>query len=300
MNLLSMLTSREDAPERGAPTERKRKSALPTSARLGLAIVGAYVLVALFAPFIARYGESQVFDTPYAPWSAEFPLGTDQLGRDVLTRLIYGARNTIGIAFGATCLSISVGSLLGMSIALAGGIVDQLVGRIIDIIMSIPSLILSLMILSLIGPSIPKLLILIAAIDAVYVTRLARAVSCNICQMDYLEAAKLRGERLPWIVTREILPNILPIMAVEFGLRFCFVFLTIASLSFLGVGIQPPAADWGSMVRESASLIGFAAFDIRAAITPLLPAVAIATLTIAVNLVVDAYVHLRSGVRDDW
>ena len=103
--------------------------------------------------------------------------------------------------------------------------------------------------------------------------------------MDYVEVAKLRGENISWVMRKEILPNILPPLIAEFGLRFCFVFLSIAALSFLGVGIQPPTADWGSMVRENASLIQFAQYDLKAAMTPLLPAAAIALLTVAVNFV---------------
>ena len=116
--------------------------------------------------------------------------------------------------------------------------------------------------------------------------------------MDYVEAAKLRGEGLGWIMRKEILPNIMPPLVAEFGLRFCFVFLTIAALSFLGVGIQPPTADWGSMVRDTAGLIQFAEYDITAALTPMLPAAAIALLTVAVNFVVDWFLHKTSGLKD--
>ena len=129
--------------------------------------------------------------------------------------------------------------------------------------------------------------------------RLARAVALNVVVMDYIEVARLRGEGLGYIMRREILPNIMPPLVAEFGLRFCFVFLTIASLSFLGVGIQPPTADWGTMVRENASLIQFAEYDMTAAITPLLPAAAIALLTVAVNFVVDWFLHKTSGIRDE-
>ena len=140
---------------------------------------------------------------------------------------------------------------------------------------------------------------IIAILDSTRVFRLTRAVSLNVVVMDYVEAAKLRGEGLGWIMRKEILPNILPPLIAEFGLRFCFVFLSIAALSFLGVGIQPPTADWGSMVRENASLIQFAQYDLKAGITPLLPAAAIALLTVAVNFVVDWFLHTTSGIRDE-
>lgn len=165
--------------------------------------------------------------------------------------------------------------------------------------MAIPSLIFALMLLSIFGPSALNLIIIIAVLDATRVFRLTRAVALNVVVMDYIEVARLRGEGLGYIMRREILPNIMPPLVAEFGLRFCFVFLTIASLSFLGVGIQPPTADWGTMVRENASLIQFAEYDITAAITPLLPAAAIALLTVAVNFVVDWFLHKTSGIRDE-
>ena len=121
----------------------------------------------------------------------------------------------------------------------------------------------------------------------------------NVAVMDYVEVAQVRGERVWWIIRKEILPNIMPPLVAEFGLRFCFVFLTIASLSFLGVGIQPPTADWGSMVRENAALIQFAAADFSYALAPLLPAAAIALLTVAVNFVVDWFLNRTSGLRDE-
>jgi peptide/nickel transport system permease protein len=139
----------------------------------------------------------------------------------------------------------------------------------------------------------------IAVLDSTRVYRLARAVGVNITVMEYVEAARLRGEGLFWIITRELLPNAMAPLVAEFGLRFCFVFLTIAALSFLGLGIQPPTADWGSMVRENAQLISFAEYDMKAAMTPLLPAGAIALLTVAVNFVVDWFLHKTSGIRDE-
>ena len=164
--------------------------------------------------------------------------------------------------------------------------------------MAIPLLIFALMLLSIVGPSALNLIIIIAVLDSTRVYRLTRAVALNIVVMDYVEAAHMRGERIMWIMRREILPNIMPPLVAEFGLRFCFVFLTIAALSFLGVGIQPPTADWGSMVREMAGLIQFAEFDTQAAITPLLPAAAIAILTISVNFIVDWFLHKTSGLKD--
>ena len=126
--------------------------------------------------------------------------------------------------------------------------------------------------LAIFGSSILSLIMIIAVLDSTRVFRLTRSVSVSVVVMDYVEAAKLRGEKLGWIMRREILPNIMPPLIAEFGLRFSFVFLTIAALSFLGLGIQPPTADWGSMVRDNASMIQFAKYDLTAALTPMIPA----------------------------
>ena len=271
----------------------------PMTAKFGLLVVLVYVLIALFAPFIAPYGEAEVFPIPYAPWSSEFVFGTDQIGRDIFSRLIYGARNTVGIAVATTALAFIIGGILGLAAAIARGWLDQLLSRTVDVLMAIPSLIFELVLIYIFGSTVTNLINIIAVLDSTRVFRLTRAVSINVVVMDYVEAARLRGEGLVWIMRREILPNILPPLIAEFGLRFCFVFLTIAALSFLGVGIQPPTADWGSMVRENASLIQFAQYDIKAGLTPLLPATAIALLTVAVNFVVDWFLHKTSGIRDE-
>ena len=270
----------------------------PPSALFGMAVIAVYVVVALFAPWLAPHGEAEIFPQPYAPWGGDFVLGTDQIGRDIFSRLIYGARNTIGIALATTLLAFAIGGSLGLIAAINRAWLDQLLSRLVDVFMAIPGLIFALMLLSIFGSNTTSLIVIIAVLDATRVFRLTRAVSLNVVVMDYVEAARLRGEGLGWIMRREILPNILPPLVAEFGMRFSFVFLTIASLSFLGVGIQPPTADWGSMVRENASLIQFAKYDLKGAITPLLPAGAIALLTVAVNFVVDWFLHQTSGLKE--
>jgi peptide/nickel transport system permease protein len=190
-------------------------------------------------------------------------------------------------------LSFTIGGLLGLLSATLRGWIDQLLGRFVDVLMAIPQLIFALVLLSIFGASLLNLILIIAVLDSTRVFRLTRAVAVNVAVMDFIEAARLQGEGLGWIMTREILPNILPPLIAEFGLRFCFVFLTIAALSFLGLGIQPPTADWGSMVRENATLITYGD------ITPLLPAGAIALLTVAVNFVVDWFLHKTSGLKDE-
>jgi len=265
----------------------------PLSAQLGLLIIAAYIFLAIFAPWVAPYGESEIVGKKFLPWDDQFVLGTDHLGRDMLTRIIFGARNTVGIALLTTILAFVLGGVLGILAAVLGGWIDQLMSRICDVFMAIPALIFAMLLLSIFGTSIINLILIMSVIDATRIFRITRAVSMNVAVMDFIEAAKLRGEKLPWITIQEILPNITSPLAAEFGLRFCFVFLTISALSFLGIGIQPPVADWGSMVRQTAVLITFDDY------TPLIPAAAIAILTIAVNFVIDWFLHKTSGLKDD-
>ena len=267
-------------------------SSAPLSAKFGMLVVLIYSIVAIFAPFIAPYGEREILGRAFELWSDKYLLGTDNLGRDMLSRMIFGARNTIGLALSITIIAFLLGSLTGMIAAALGGWVDQILSRIVDVLMSIPSLIFALLILSIFGTSVSYLIATITVIDATRVFRLARATAMNVVVMDYVEVARVRGEKLDWVIRKEILPNITAPLLAEFGLRFCFVFLFISALSFLGLGIQPPAADWGSMVRDNASLITFED------ITPLLPAGAIALLTVAINFIVDWMLHKSSGLKD--
>jgi peptide/nickel transport system permease protein len=264
----------------------------PISARIGMGIVLLNILVAILAPLIAPYGETSVVGDVWESYSSHFYFGTDHIGRDLFTRMVFGARNTIGLAFIITILSFSFGSLMGFIAAVKGGWTDQLLSRIIDILMAFPTLIFALMILSVLGSSITTLIFTIAILDSTRVYRLSRAVAMDIEVMEFVEAARLRGEGLWWIIRQEILPNAMPPLIAEFGLRFCFVFLFIASLSFLGLGLQPPLSDWGGMVRENAGAITFGIY------IPLIPAGAIAFLTVGVNLIVDWFLHLSSGLHE--
>ena len=275
--------------------------AMPLTAAFGLTVVLLYVLAALAAPAIAPYGESQVFDefNLFPGENPDFVLGTDQLGRDLLTRLLYGGRNTIGIAFVTTALAFLIGATFGFVAAVLGGWLDQVVSRTVDVLMAIPQLIFALLLLTIFGQSTINMILVIAVLDSTRVFRLARAVGGNIVVMDYIEAAKLRGEGLGYLIFKEILPNAAAPLLAEFGLRFCFVFLLIAALSFLGIGIQPPLADWGTMVRELSIYIGYAEYgDWQAASLPLLPAAAIALLTVAINFTVDWMLDRYSGLKD--
>jgi len=265
----------------------------PFSAKLGLITITAYLVVALFAPVVAPYSETEILGGAYEVWSDKYLLGTDNLGRDMLSRLIFGARNTIGIALAAVIIAFAIGGVTGMLSAILGGWYDTIISRIVDILMAIPGLVFALLILTILGTSMTTLVLVIAVLDSTRVYRITRAAAMNVAVMDFVEVARLRGEGMWWVIRKEILPNIMAPLLAEFGLRFCFVFLFIAALSFLGLGIQPPTADWGSMVRDNATLINYDD------ITPLLPAAAIAVLTVAVNFVVDWLLHKSSGLRSD-
>lgn len=272
----------------------------PLTAAFGILVIVVYAVFAVFADVLAPYGQAEIFDAVNLPPGSDpaHPLGTDQIGRDLLTRLIYGAQNTVGIALITTILAFVLGASLGFLAATVGGWLDQLLSRIVDVMMSIPQLIFALLIITVVGQSTINMILVIAVLDSTRVYRLARAVAQNIVVMDYIEAAKLRGEGLGYLIFREVLPNATAPLLAEFGLRFCFVFLLIAALSFLGLGIQPPLADWGSMVAELARFIAYAQWDPLTASLPLMAAGAIALLTVGVNFVVDWMLHRSSGLKE--
>ena len=300
----------------GTRGTKKLFRSMPLTASFGILVILFYAVLAIFAGVIAPHGQEEILQgvaanippggNPALGGNPDYPLGTDQIGRDILSRLIYGAQNTVGIAFATTVLAFLLGGSLGFLAATLGGWLDQLLSRAVDVLMAIPALIFALLLMTIATVWAPRLgipltlfmVVIIAVIDATRVFRLARAVGTSIVVMDYIEAAKLRGEGLAYLIFREILPNATAPLLAEFGLRFCFVFLTIASLSFLGVGIQPPLADWGTMVRDLSQFINFAAFAPQVAGAPLLAAGAIALLTVAVNFVVDWMLHKSSGLKE--
>jgi peptide/nickel transport system permease protein len=227
----------------------------------------------------------------WEPMSRTHLLGTDSIGRDLLTRMIYGGRTTIFIATMATLLSFTTGAVLGFLAAVIGGWVDQVLSRFVDLMMAIPSLIFALVVLSVMPVTIPVLILVMGLLDSTRVYRLARAVAVDINVMDYVEAARLRGEGRGWIIFREIMPNALSPLVAEMGLRFIFMVLFVSTLSFLGLGVQPPNADWGGIVKENKEGI---VYGIPAA---LVPAFAIATLAISVNLVADWVLNRTTSLK---
>lgn len=263
-----------------------------------MAVIAFYTFAAVCADLIAPYGEFEIVGSALEPASKQFLLGTDQIGRDMLSRIIFGARNTVGISFVTTTLAFCIGGGFAMFAAIAGGWTDQAISRSVDALLAIPQLIFALLLLTIFGTGVVVLIAVIAVLDATRIFRLVRAAAVNVVVMDFIEVARLRGENNWYIIRREILPNIMAPLVAEFGLRFCFVFLLIAALSFLGLGIQPPMADWGGMVAANRTLISFANYDFFTGIIPLIPAAAIALLTVAVNFVVDWMLKLSSGLKE--
>lgn len=253
----------------------------PRRAQIGLAIVTLNILAAVLVPIIAPYPESEIVGNAWAGSSAEHWLGLDNLGRDVLSRLLYGARLSIGLSLVITTLSFSIGVFTGFSAAVLGKWADVALSRVVDLLLSMPALIFAMVVLSVLGTDLIVLIVTIAILDATRIFRVSRALAMNIASLEYVEAARLRGEGLWWLVRREIVPNSVPPLVAEFGLRFCFTFLFISALSFLGLGIQPPYADWGSMVKDYSQLIMLGVPAV------FYPAGAIALLTIGINLLVD-------------
>jgi peptide/nickel transport system permease protein len=247
----------------------------------GFAIVGTMTIAILLAPLLAPHSESELVGEVWAPISETAWLGLDNLGRDMFSRLLYGGRVTLLVTLAATALMFVIGCTAGFAAAIAGGWVDAVLARACDALMAIPTLIFALVLLSVVGSSIPILVGTLALLGSTRVFRLSRALGGNIVAQDYLEVARLRGEGVFWLTIYEILPNALPPLTAEFGLRLCSGFLFVAALSFLGLGIQPPLADWGGMVRDNASAIMFNG------IAPLIPAAAISLFAIGINLLVN-------------
>ena len=259
--------------------------------RIGIVVLAVFALATVIGPMLSPYGETEVVGGAWDPPSPAHWLGTDRIGRDMLTRILYGTRVTVFIALAAALGSFLIGATTGIAAAVAGGWFDLVATRVVDAVMAFPSLILALIVLSVLGTSIPVLIVVMSVLASTVVFRLARAVAADIAAMEYVEIARLRGEGMGWFLFREILPNAAPTLIAEFGLRFVNAAIFISSLSFLGLGIQPPFADLGGMVRDNALAITFG----RTA--PLLPAIALAILAIAVNLIVDDMLK-RNANRD--
>lgn len=268
------------------PAPRRRVS---VGAWIGMAVIGAWTVLAILAPWIAPYGVGEfVSNTPLAPPDGKTALGTDYMGRDILSRLVWGARTTLGMGLLATIISHAVGVPLGLLSALRGGWVDTVISRANDALLSIPHVMMGLVIIAALGSSIPILVVSTGLMYASAVYRISRALALDQRVKDYVEVAQVRGEGIAWILFREILPNMRGPLLTDFAIRMAFIVLFMSSISFLGLGVQPPNADWGSMVREN--MEGLA----RGSLAPIIPAAALASVTISLSLIMDE-IAIRTG-----
>lgn len=261
-----------------------RRSGLSFTGKLGATVIAFWILIALFGPWLAPFDPAEFLsDDSYVPIGGSYWLGTDYIGRDILSRILHGARYTLGMSLAATLLAFVAGISAGFTAAVAGPKTDMVMSRIYDAFISMPTIMLGLVVIAALGTSVPILIVTAGLIYSTGVYRIARAVAMDIKVMDFVEAARARGERLPWLIGREILPNAIVPLVTEFGLRLVFSILFISGLSFLGLGMQPPTADWGVMVRENMSGLAYGSA------AALVPAFAIASLTVSINLIVDDF-----------
>ena len=257
---------------------------------IAMSIILLWALVAAFAPLLTPYPIGEIVDFDYfGPMTSKFWMGTDYLGRDILSRVVMGARYTVGISLAAVVLACFTGVALGMSAAVAGGWFDTVLSRFLDALNSIPSKLFGLVVVAAVGSSIPVLILTLAVIYTPGAYRFSRALAVNIKTMDFVTVARARGEGIGYLIRSEIFPNIAGPVLADFGLRFVFIVLLLSGLSFLGLGVQPPNADWGALVRENIGGLPFGAAAV------MFPSLAISSLTISVNLLID---NLPQKIRD--
>jgi peptide/nickel transport system permease protein len=259
---------------------------LTPSVIICILLLTVLIILALVAPWVTPHRPSEILtDESYALSSNNMLLGGDYLGRDLVSRLIYGLRITLGVTFLVSMLAFFIGCTFGFLAAVSGRMFDTVISRVVDALIALPAIMIALIVITSLGTSLPVLIFTLAAIDSTRVFRVARALGMNIVVMDYVEASRVRGEGLKWIMWREIMPNAFAPLAAEFGIRFTYGILFISALGFLGLGIQPPQADLGLLIRENMQGLLFGSF------TPLYPALAISTITITINKIVDWYLQ---------
>jgi peptide/nickel transport system permease protein len=257
---------------------------------VALTVIFLWALIAVFAPLLTPYPIGEIVDFDYfGPMSSKFWMGTDYLGRDIFSRVLMGARYTVGISLAAVFIACFSGVVLGMSAAVTGGWYDVVLSRFLDALNSIPSKLFGLVVVAAVGSSIPVLVLTLAVIYTPGAYRFSRALAVNIKAMDFVTVARARGEGVLYLIRSEIFPNIAGPVLADFGLRFVFIVLLLSGLSFLGLGVQPPNADWGALVRENVGGLPFGAAAV------IFPSLAIASLTISVNLLID---NLPQKIRD--
>ena len=270
---------------KSSPFRDLLQSLTPT-AIICLLILMSLIVLAITAPWISPYLPTKILtNESYQLMSDSMLLGGDYLGRDMVSRLIYGLQITLGVTFVVTVLAFFIGCLLGFLAAVLGGTVDTVMSRVVDALIALPAIMIALIVIGSLGSSLPVLIITLALIDSTRVFRVARSLAMNIVVSDYVEAARVRGEGLKWIMWREVMPNALGPLAAEFGIRFTYTILFISALGFLGLGMQPPHADLGLLIRENMQGLLFGSF------APLYPALGISLITITINIFIDWYLQ---------
>ena len=250
--------------------------------RTGLAILTMLVIIVVLGPEFSPYKPGTIISVKaYALPGGDALLGTDYLGRDLLSRMLYGGRVTLSLALITSMLGCGLGVIVGFGSSLSGGNVDGVIAATIDFMLSLPPIIFALVVLAGLGPTIPVLIVVVSIVQMPRVARIARSLAADVAVQEFVEVARARGDTKLQIMVFEILPNTLPTLWIEFALRFTFSILLLSALSFLGLGIQPPTADWGAMVRENLTGLRLGA------LAAVMPAAAISLVTVGVNLLID-------------
>jgi|tagenome__1003787_1003787.scaffolds.fasta_scaffold20970468_1 peptide/nickel transport system permease protein len=250
---------------------------------IGLVMLAVVVLIALLGPLLAPHDPSAPLGAPGAPPGGGSPLGLDYLGRDVLSRLLHGGLTVLGLGAAATLISYLCGLVLGLIAGYSRSLADPILMRTMDILLAFPALLVLLLLIAGMGSSVPVLLLGVLLIQLPGIARLVRTAALENSTRGYVEAAIARGERAPAVLAREILPNIAPTVLADFGVRFGWSIIAIASVNYLGLGLQPPTSDWGLMISENRQFISINAWSVLG------PALMLAMLTISVNLIADSY-----------
>lgn len=260
-----------------------------TRGRVGAALVMFVVLVAAIGPIVAPHSPTELVSGSFLPPGAGYPLGTDDLGRDVLSRLLNGGWELLAMAAVATVLGVAVGALVGILAAFEGGWLDSILMRTVDVLLAFPQIVFALMLVSIIGPKVWLIVVAVAIAHAPQVARVIRSAALDVCERDFVKSVELIAIPRRKIMTGEILPNLISPLMVELGLRLTFSIIIIAGLSFLGFGLQPPSPNWGAMINENR--VGLVA-NPWAVIAPV---VMLVILTVGMNTFTDAVARVSLG-----
>jgi peptide/nickel transport system permease protein len=282
-------------PAASVPPARRRFALLRdacrlTRTRIGITTVALVVLIAIIGPWIAPHPPNAFVALPYSHPSHAAPLGADYLGRDVLSRFLCGGRAILVLSLLATVIGLVGGILTGLVAAYAGGKVDEVLMRVMDILLAFPQIVLVLLLVAGFGPQLWLIVLTVALGHLPRVARVARAAAAEVVERDFVRAAEVLGESRTHLLLVEILPNMSSPLLVEFGLRLTYSIGLIAGVSFLGFGLQPPAADWGLMINENRIGVVIQPWPV------VLPVAAIAVLTIGMNLITDGIARAAIGI----